>query len=251
MSSLSSVALERVLPQSNPLDLSIIHLLENLAFMSEVRGYPVKPYTQKSLSILATFSTEKKENLFKKLQTTVNIVMAGTEIEKNNPSSDYGDRRLVEMAIDFYGYDLKDEEFWKTIRRDEFIEIYNAENIQIFRTFNFFKTSSYSILDLLINEWYQLWERPKGTLDNMFQVVSDLFSGKIQGITPVNVREHLITEIFNGEDQENFLSRSSLILFGVICPIYNKSDGQIGGLLVSAQVKPVATGEQAKSISFI
>jgi len=251
VNSSSNVILGEASPQLKVLDVTIVELLERLASMSGSFGYPVKPYTKKALSTLATLSLDKKENLLKKLQTTVSIILSGVEIEKINPSKDYPERHFVERALDFYGYELKDENFWKTVRSDELIEIYDAENIQIFRTFNFFVTSSYSILDLLINEWYKLWERPNGTFDNMFKVVSAIFLGEIKGLASAGVPEHVIKEIFNAEDQERFVSRSSLCRFGVICPIYNKSDGKVGGLLVSAQVTPVAWGEQTKSISFI
>ncbi|AZZ36769.1 hypothetical protein CIK05_08180 [Bdellovibrio sp. qaytius] len=251
MNSLSNVAVESASSQSKALDYAAVELLEKLALMSLARGCPVKAYTQKALSTLATLPLDKKENLIKKLETTIKIVVAGTEIEKNNPPSGYAERSFVEQALEIYGYELKDEEFWNTVRKDELVEIYNTDNIQIFRTFNFFTTSSYSILDLLINEWYSLWERPNGTLDNMFKVVGALFSGETKGIVSAGVREHVISEIFNAEDQEHFASRASLCKFGVICPIYSKLDGQIAGLLVTARVTPVAVGEQAKSISFI
>lgn len=251
MNPLSNVAVETASLQSRALDLAAVELLEKLAQMSLARGYPVKAYTQKALSTLATLSLDKKENLIKRLKTKISIVVAGTEIEKNKPSNGYAERIFVEQALDIYGYELKDEDFWNTVRKDELVEIYNTENIQIFRTFNFFATSSYSILDLLINEWYSLWERPNGTLDNMFKVVGAIFSGETKGIVPAGVREHVISEIFNAEDQEHFTSRASLCKFGVICPIYSKLDGQIAGLLVTAQVTPIALGEQTKNISFI
>lgn len=238
-------------PQSKSLDFAIIELAERLASMSTARGYAVKPYTQKSLVTLATLPVEKKQSLIANLQTTINIFTSGTEIEKINPSVDHPERRLVEMALDFYGYRIDNEDFWKTIKRNELVEIYNTENIQIFRTFNFFKTSSYSILDLLINEWYNLWERPNGVFDNMFKVIGSLFSGEIKGIAPAGVPEHVINEIFNAEDEIHFISRSSLCRFGIVCPIYDKRDGKIGGLLVSAQVTPVALGRHARNISFI
>lgn len=254
MNSLSNVAVESVSLQSKALDLAAVELLENLALMSRARGYMVKAYTQKALSTLATLPLDKKENLIKKLQTTISIVVAATEIEKNNPSNpsnDYAERSLVEQALEIYGYELKDEEFWNTVRKDELVEVYNTENIQIFRTFNFFTTTSYSILELLINEWYSLWERPSGTFDNMFKVVSAIFSGEAKGIVSAGVPEHVISEIFNAEDQEHFALRSSLCKFGVICPIYNKSNGQIAGLLVTARVTPLALGQQTQNISFI
>lgn len=250
MNSTPNVAVNIACLQSKALDLAAVELLENLASISHAQGYPVKAYTQKALSTLTTLPLEKKENLIKKLQSTINIATAGTEIE-NNPTGEYGERKHVEQALDMYGYELRDKDFWKTVRKDELVEMYNTDNIQIFRTFNFFTTSSYSLLDLLINEWYSLWERPTGTFDNMFKVVGSIFSGETKGIVPAGVPEHVISEIFNADDQEHFTSRTSLCKFGVICPIYNKADGQIAGLLVTARVTPIALGEQTKDISFI
>lgn len=251
MNSLSNVAVESVSPQSRALDLAAVELLENLASMSLARGYPVKAYTQNALWTLATLPIAKKENIIKKLQIMISIVVAGTEIEKNNPSGNYTERSVVEQALELYGYELKDKEFWNTVRNNEIVEIYDIENTQIFRTFNFFMTSSYSLLELLMNEWYSLWERPRGTFDNMFKVVSAIFSGEVKGIVSAGVPEHVISEIFNPEDQEHFPLRSSLCKFGVICPVYHKLSGQIAGLLVTARVTPIALGAEAKNISFI
>lgn len=247
MNPLSNLAFDSATLQSKALDLKAFELLENLASMSKTYGYPVKAHTPKALSTLTTLPIEKKENLIKKLQNSINIAAGATEIEKDGHS----ERKHVEQALNLYGFELRDKDFWNTVRKDELIEMYNTDNIQIFRTFNFFTTSSYSLLDLLVYEWYSLWERPSGTFDEMFKIVGAIFSGQVSGVVPAQVPEHVISEIFNSNDQEHFTSRSSLCKFGVICPIYNKSDRQIAGLLVTARVTPIATGEQAKNISFI
>ena len=247
MNPLSNVSFDCTTLQSKALDLRAVELLEKVALMSKDYGYPVNTYTQKALSTLMTMPLEKKENLIRKLQNTINFAAGATEIEKDG----HVERRHVEQALDLYGYELRNKDFWNTVSKDELIEMYNTDNIQIFRTFNFFTTSSYSLLDLLTYEWYSLWERPSGTFDNMFKVVSSIFSGEVKGPVSAEVPEHVISEIFNSGDQDHFTSRSSLCKFGIICPIYNKADGQIAGLLVTARVTPIVTGEQTKNISFI
>lgn len=232
-------------------DLLIVEALEKLAITGSAFGYPIKAYSRDSLERLIVLPTEKKEGLLSLVNQTVQILHAGLEIEKNDPSPNYPERRFVEQALSTYGYYVKDEDLWNTLEKDEFVEVYNSENIQVFRTFNFFKTSSYSLLDLLINEWFSLWERPSGTLTHMFNTVEGIFSGQIKGIAPVAIPEHIINEIFNAEDHDSFISRSSLCKFGIICAIYNKSDDKIGGLLVSARVKPVAVGLQNSNIAVI
>ena len=247
MNPLSNLAFDSASLQSKALDLKAVELLENLASISKTYGYPVQAHTQKALSTLTSLPVDKKENLIKKLQNSINIAAGAPEIEKDGHS----ERKHVEQALNMYGFELRDKDFWNTVRKDELIEMYNTDNIQIFRTFNFFTTSSYSLLDLLVYEWYSLWERPSGTFDKMFEVVGSIFSGQVKGVVPAQVPEHVISEIFNPNDEEHFTSRSSLCKFGVICPIYNKADGQIAGLLVTARVTPIATGEQTKGISFI
>lgn len=247
MNSLSRIAFESESSTSKALDSKVIELLEKVASISQEYGHSVDAYTQKALSKLASLPIEKKEDLIRKLQNTINIAAGSIEIEKDG----HVEKRHVEQALEMYGFELRDQDFWKKVGKDELIEMYNTENIQIFRTFNFFATSSYSILDLLTYEWYSLWERPSGTFESMFKVVGAIFSGEVKGPVSAEVPEHVISEIFNSADQEHFISRSSLCKFGIICPIYNKVDGQIAGLLVTARVTPLVTGEQAKSISFI
>src|SRR3989344_3386180 len=45
------------------------------------------------------------------------------------------------------------------ITNENMVEVYNLENVQLYRSINFFDYCNYSLLDLLTREWFVLYDR--------------------------------------------------------------------------------------------
>lgn len=235
-------------PESKVLEQSILSSVQQLARSgSDLSGRSLKAISKNALSKLAGLSAERKSQILDQTRAQKQIVAdlaheTGTEYHEEWP--------LIEKAMSLYGLHLKDD-FKKILHRNDVIEIYNAEHLQIFRTFNFYEYSAYSYLDLLVNEWFHLWERPKSLLERMYAIGQSVTSGNVTGIMSMaDVPEHVYKEIYNSEDVANFEVRSVLCKFGSICPLY-KADGQIGGFIINCRVKVLGMGEETENLSFL
>lgn len=222
-------------------DKQILQMVEFISRRLSNDGYSVIPYSQASLGKLVAFTPAQKQRACEQLEKLANIIDAShvtTQVEPNpDVESIHPEKNLVDRALNFYNFKLKDD-FWKTVEHHDIIEIYNDEGIQLFRTFNFFETSGYSLTDLLTNEWYLLWERPKTILEAIFKYSQAVMAGELPGVTKMDVPKHIVKEIYKGfDDMCSFEPRSTFVEFSHVCPLYDKQENtdKVAGLVVSSK----------------
>jgi hypothetical protein len=228
---------------------SVLNGVEKLAEVSASKlGCPFKAYSQNSLSKFRHMDEDRKLTIESQISIMERII-SGLEIEDpKTPAHD--EWPLIEKAMRYYGLHLKDD-FQGILQKDDVIEIYSAEHIQIFRTFNFYEYSAYSYLDLLVNEWFHLWERPRHLLEALMAVGQAVVSGEKKGLISMDhIPQHVYKEIYNSEDVKNFEVRSVLCKFGHISPLY-KADNTIGGFIINCRVKVLGFGEETKNLAFL
>lgn len=214
---------------------------------SKLEG-PFPAFSKNALSKFLEMPEEKKRTIQKQ------IVMLETIISEENieitETPNHGEWPLIMKALTLYDLHMKDD-FQKILQKDDVIEIYNEEHIQIFRTFNFYKYSAYSYLDLLVNEWFHLWERPRYLLEKLMAIGQAIVGGERRGVVSMShIPQHVYREIYNSEDNKNFQVRSVLCKFGHISPLY-KADNSIGGFIINCRVEVLGYGEETRNISFI
>lgn len=240
----SSAALDTKL---TPVELALLVDLQRLAQVVRLHGYACRAYSPKSVVTLMTLPLAKKELLAKQLQSVLNIVLQTPEIE--TPSSDHPERCYVEQALKMYNLELRDD-YWAKLEKDDVIEMYSSEDIQLFRTFNFFKISSYSLLDLLTNEWYHLWERPSFVMDALIQAAGEMMEGKMQKTAQIKAARHILKEIYH-DNSIDFKSSSVLVEPGMACPLYDKGSNEVKGFLFSLRGKVIGYDNDADKIAMI
>jgi hypothetical protein len=209
-------------------------------------GITNRPYTASAVNILRTLPREKHLSILKSLQVLTTLIESsgdltiGTEI--NEPL-------LVDKALEYFNFKMKNHS-WETTAKNEIIEIYNHEGIQLYRSLNFFTTCGYSLLDLCVNEWYVLWERPRRVIDQLAEIVADLFAGKKAGDSTVYVPRHLIRETYDDGTTQPFQPRSILVEFKNIYPTYS-ADDRINGFIATSTAQVVSIGDEALQLDFI
>lgn len=226
---------------------AIVTDLEILAGIIRKHGYKCRAHSPKALVQLHTLPTEKKQLLAKQIKNILYIVSYTPEVEV--PVGEHSERCYVEQALKMYELDVEDD-FWKKLTKDDVIEVYSTENIQLFRTFNFFKISSYSLLDLLTNEWFQLWERPSFVMDTIVEAVEELVEGRLKTTTPVKFARHIVKEIYNDQSID-FSTSSVLVEPGVMCPLYAKGTEEIKGFLFTLRGTVVGYDNDSNKIAVI
>ncbi|MEZ0392482.1 MAG: hypothetical protein ACAH59_09715, partial [Pseudobdellovibrionaceae bacterium] len=190
------------------IDLTVLQGVETLAGLSTtLLGRPVKAHSRNAMTKLSAMSGDRKQAIQNQINVMKQIV-SGELQDSSVESINHPEWLLVAKAMKLYGLNLKDD-FQSILQKDDVIEIYNSDHIQIFRTFNFYRYSGYSYLDLLVNEWFHLWERPRYILESMLAVGMSVVNGDKKGVVSMgHIPEHVYKEIYNSEDVQNFESRS-------------------------------------------
>jgi hypothetical protein len=240
----SNVALDT---QFTSLESSLIFDLEKLAETIGQRGFKCRPHSPKSLINLRHLPINKKQILAKQIKNMLFIVSYTPDIQV--PEGDHLERRYVEQALKMYDLECESD-YWTHLEKDDVIEVYSTEDIQLFRTFNFFKISSYSLLDLLTNEWYHLWERPSYVLDVIVNAVGGIVNGTIQKTTSVKAARHIVKEIYN-DNSIDFKCSSVLVEPTVICPLYAKGTKDVKGFIFTLRGKVIGYDGESNKIAVI
>jgi hypothetical protein len=224
-------------------------LLESLSQELTKKGIPVRPFSHQSIFAYANLEESRKTLINQTLMGVLALVPAAIDPEPNPEHPVHPEKETVLQALEHFGVELRDD-LWSHLQPDEIIEIYDANDIQIFRTFNFFKVSSYSLLDLLTNEWFHLWERPKGILEIMMSRAKDLHT-TVNGVESCQIPRHVLKEIF--DDKENsFSSRKSVMIdFNVLCPLYRIGLPIRSGYVITSRAEVLDQGKEADKIRFV
>lgn len=232
-----------------PVEWEYLSGLEKLAAAVRQRKFPCWAYSNKALAKLSEVPLETKEKLNKQIKNILLIMDTSPEIVNDPNSPIHPELGLIKEALKICQMRVRDD-FWDNLNKDDVVEIYTMENIQLFRTFNFFNISSYSLLDLLINEWYLLWERPSNVIQSFMALYQDLVEGRITKTMKVNVPMHLLKEIYNDSNQENFKPTSVLVKPGVVSPLYDDQDN-LKGFIFTLQGKVVGHGADTDNVSIL
>jgi hypothetical protein len=107
--------------------------------------------------------------------------------------------------------------FLDTIEPDDYLEIYNASGIQIFRNLEFYRIVSYSVAEITFYPWDRLYRRDEHILQ---QIMEQGFVKGFSGVKepyPLTIDEHIVSEAISSE------GRSYHIKFGMLSPLIGRS----------------------------
>lgn len=229
---------------------SIIAAVNRLSILAQKWiGQSSKAYSQNSYNKLLSLSDEKVNAILERIKKTEKILNSTVPVEPSVPQV-HDEWPVIQRALKEFDLRL-DDDFSAYLQKDDVIELYGSDHIQLFRTFNFYKYSAYSQLDLLVNEWFHLWKRSNSLLQSLYAVGQAVVNGEKRGVISMDeIPQHVYREIYNSEAVKDFEVRSVLCKFGHICPVYT-ADDKIGGFLINCRVKVLAMGEDTKNLAFI
>lgn len=80
------------------------------------------------------------------------------------------------------------------LQDSQIFEVYDHQGLQIYRSFNFFKISSYSITDILTNHWWNLYDRNPFIAKSLADHAVKIFNEQIKEVVILNLQPHIATE---------------------------------------------------------
>lgn len=112
------------------------------------------------------------------------------------------------------------------------IEIFDSSGIQIYRSFNFAKFTTYSLEEILIYPWYRLFMRDEKIMALMMGAMKQVLSGQYRSPISLRIPPHICEETISKEKWR------TLVSLKLACPLYGKND-QISGFLATQSLERV------------
>ncbi len=151
---------------------------------------------------------------FKFYVETINSMLKAGEMPSNS-------KKFLWRALQSLGLVPLDNLFAQ-IADDDIIEVYSSEGIQIFRSFSFLESISYTIEDLIVYPWHDLFIREAKITELLIDQAVRLFNREIQETRPNEINyDHIIVEA-NSIEKKTLNSR-----FGIVSPIKSKTPSSI------------------------
>lgn len=152
--------------------------LETLSALLAKKGFNVKPFCDSSLPHFSSLSEPQKAEIHRALCAYNEALQ---DVSKFDDSIDMGQfvwRFLLRLGI------TPSEDLFSTLEGEYFIQIYNSDQFQIFRSLRCFERCSFTLEELTSRSWFDLWER-----DSLFfYALTGLVTKIIQFMKPTKLR---------------------------------------------------------------
>ncbi|MEN0058358.1 MAG: hypothetical protein AAGB31_05950, partial [Bdellovibrio sp.] len=122
--------------------------------------------------------------------------------------------------------------------------------VQLYRSTNFFDISGYSLLDLSVNEWYVLYERPRRIMDVMQEKAMHFFKNSLP-TQRFEVARHVMREKCEIGTSEPFIPRAVMVDFQNMACLKRNPLGKAVGLIVTCRAEIIAAGDESLKIQFV
>lgn len=170
-------------------------------------------------------------------------VIMGAEKYDHLSSKEIEVVRLKHAAEEF-NLKIVDENLFSLIDDGDVVEIYDHLGRQIYRNLTFCKLSSYSLLDVAVNTWQELYERPANTIEGIYgRVVEQLTTDVLT--QSYDVEKHVLKERFIYSKRQ----RVFLMDMKYISPLEDRDAAKRVGVISVAKVQVIA--DNGKEIEFI
>ena len=117
-------------------------------------GFNIKGYNNGDVHKFKRLSLSQKISTLRNLKKYISMYSSTLE-ERIEPENE---AQLLWYALAQWKLTPTSDIFTK-IKETDYIEVYNTDNLQIHRSFNYFQLSSYSVEDILVYPWTDLYER--------------------------------------------------------------------------------------------
>lgn len=215
------------------------NIFQDLSHLLHSSGIPVEAYRPHSLEQFEKLPSERQLAILEQFSLYVATVK-GTILDPQRHDLTLEQEKAI-LAKNLKRLGLKHSEgSEESIEIGHIIEIYDSHSVQLYRNFEFFRHSSYSLMDLVTTEWFRLYQRPQKITDALIESARQVF---IQGkaIVP-DVPSHILREIYSGA------RRAFLMNVKAIFPLLDEKTGECRAILTKIKADLIAEGADSDKI---
>ena len=170
---LRSILIEPLLQENYALRL--VRALEAFSGLLLENGESVAPYTENALARFASYPVETQSRIYhgflKYVSAVLEIVEAGIPLRNTEQS----------LWCLFKKHGLRPRhDLFSSIDKEDMIEIYLPNQLQWYRSFNYFQYSSYSLGELICIPWQELYAHQDTHMSFFQEITEGIFSNRIQ-----------------------------------------------------------------------
>jgi hypothetical protein len=85
------------------------------------------------------------------------------------------------------------------VEAGDMLEIYDSNFSQLYRSFSYFAYCNYSIPELAVYPWFELYERASSVTKHLLDSAERLFSGKVSRVSFYDYPEYVLRELMTDE----------------------------------------------------
>lgn len=198
----------------------------------EARGVPKRETPGSVWHDFAMQAPEIRSATISNLTEYLNIL----EYAESQVQASGKEQQLLWHVIKYLGL-VPPDDFFNYIAANDYVEIYNASGIQVYRNLEFCKIVSYSIAEMSVYRWDQLYSRSE-VITNLIitEGFQKGFSGTKEMFKP-QIPKHSVAEVFGGRN------RVCNAEFGYICPLTDRFSKGITHILSTCRITPANPSE--------
>ncbi len=207
----------------------------------EVQSLPAMPGAFAQFSRLPQ---DRQVAILDELLATWQIV---SDLTMPTPNRGFSRKQEIDSLKRFLrrsGYRLANEDALDLIKDGDVFEIYNAERIQVFRSWSCFRVCSYSLVDLLVYDWNTLYDRPSWVAHELMSCVPKILAPDAP-VYVYDLPEYLITERFEGHNN------AFMFKMGFAAAIVDEATSKPVGLLTTGRATLTPHPKIGMNVSFI
>ncbi len=176
-------------PHSEDLEIKFKAKLKDFSAFAANHGLEIEPDSEITWPQFRSLSGPMQQDCFNKFSSynDLCVAAAASGIAFND------DRSLVWWAVQKFGL-RPCSDFFDKLTHDHVLEIYNCDFVQIYRNWAFFQISSYSMGDLFVFPWPELYVRESEVTQHLITYASQVLSGTVHHTMATPSPRHIVTE---------------------------------------------------------
>lgn len=163
--------------------------LETLAGLLNDLGYKLKPFHDASLPSFSRHSDSQKAEIIRGIRAYCEALQDVCKFDDNIDMGQFVWRFLLRLGI------APSEDLFTTLENEKFIQIYNPDQFQIFRSLRCFERCSFTLEELTSRSWYELWERDSLFFYALTGLATKLIQFMKPGLLRLDFPYHTVREV--------------------------------------------------------